>query len=260
LTEPNEVINVNVEGADGKGSRLVRVQRRGDTDRRWLGQIVGGRRVGNVFKPMRGSRGSTTASVGEVGGCFGSDAEEWGGFDPTHGKNKWDADELFFIGFPWKKHSKARGLIWREADPIKPVGNINFEEMYGTVRGVGVTDGSEDPVECTSELHGLGWRMRDGVGIDAIETEIHNEARAALTLGHDAQRGEPQGLELLHQTVGKDGPEPFFNEIREFLPHKGGMIGGGGVRPAVDAILQALGRPGRRGEFDRGPVCAKTIE
>lgn len=124
LPEGNEVIDIHIEGADGKGSGLVRMQW---GTGRWIVVVVDeGGGVGKILEPMGGCRGATTACVGEVGGGFGRDAEERGGLDPPHWKDEGDGDELLFVGGPRKDDRQAGSVVGGQADAIKTVGDVNL--------------------------------------------------------------------------------------------------------------------------------------
>jgi hypothetical protein len=64
-------------------------------------------------------------------------------------------------------------------------------------------DGLEDPLEGPAELHGFRWCQADGVGIDAIEGVVDDDARPAVTLGHNSKGAEAEVGEVSDQGVGE---------------------------------------------------------
>jgi hypothetical protein len=94
--------------------------------------------------------------------------------------------------------------------------------------------------------------LSDGVGVDPVEREVHDEPRAPLALGDDTERRETEIGKLLDQVERKDRPEAFLNKIRHLVADEVGVIGSGGMRAALQASLQVSGRPLRGVEHDIG--------
>ncbi len=52
-------------------------------------------------------------------------------------------------------------------------------------------DGCQYAMEGTAKLHGIGGSQRQGVGVDGVESVVHDGARATGKLGDDTKGAEP---------------------------------------------------------------------
>jgi hypothetical protein len=112
-----------------------------------------------------------------------------------------------------EEHGESGGACRGKADAVKTVGNVHFDNVHGTMSGVGMTDGGQQARESSTELHGFWWSLPDGVRINARERQVHNQPWPPVALRHDPERGKPKVGERGGQTEREYRPETFFHKI-----------------------------------------------
>jgi hypothetical protein len=100
--------------------------------------------------------------IGEVDCRFGRGTKIRRRFCPPHGKHKGESDQGLRVGRSGKDDAKFRDVISVHPNPIKPVGDVDFDEVDRAEPGIGVQDGFQDALEGPAKLHGISGGQVDG--------------------------------------------------------------------------------------------------
>jgi hypothetical protein len=74
----------------------------------------------------------------------------------------------------------------RHPDPVKTIGNVDFEELHWSKPWIGPNDLSDESFKGATELHCFGRCEADGLLVDARKGVVHDRSRATFMLGNDA--------------------------------------------------------------------------
>jgi hypothetical protein len=87
----------------------------------------------------------------------------------------------------------------------------------------------------------------DGVSVDAIEGQIHNEAGTTTTLRNTPKRRHPKTAEVPEAglttefsdgVIGQHRPEALAGKISHLITHKVNVVVCGGVRAALESSIE----------------------
>ena len=97
--------------------------------------------------------------------------------------------------------------------------------------GICVYDSLEDPLESFAELHCFAGCHPDRLIIKPKEQVVHDDSRAARSLGHNPHWADAQVLDQAlvffeEPILGKDHPETFLYEVQEFVAEEVDVLDG----------------------------------
>jgi hypothetical protein len=106
-------------------------------------------------------------------------------------------------------------------------------------------------LQCTTKLHGFVGCQFNGVSVDAIKGQIHNETGAAIALGNTPEGGHTKAAEvpearefteLADNVIRQHRPKAFTGKIGHFVAHKVDVV----MRRGVGATLESSSEVGVR--------------
>jgi hypothetical protein len=113
----------------------------------------------------------------------------------------------------------------------------------------------------TTKLHGFVGCQFYSVSVDSIKGQIHDETRAAVTLGDTAEGGHTKAAKVFESRettkfadsfIRKHHPETFAGKVGHFIPqHKVDIVMGRGMRTALEAGIEVRVGPSRGNGDDR---------
>jgi hypothetical protein len=96
-----------------------------------------------------------------------------------------------------------------------------------------MADAEQQPLQGTTKLHGFVRSQLDGVSVDAIEGQIHNETWTTATLGNTTKRRHTKAAQVPEAglmtefpdgLIGQHGPETLAGKISHFVTHKVNVV------------------------------------
>jgi hypothetical protein len=117
--------------------------------------------------------------------------------------------------------------------------------------GICVVDGIKYSFQRAPKLHSFRRYHLDSVGVDSVEGVVDNEAGAPLPLWDHSQRGQPEVVEILDQTIREDHPKTLLYKIQELGSDESQVVAAGLVGTSADMLGPFLGGPWRSGHNDR---------
>jgi hypothetical protein len=110
-----------------------------------------------------------------------------------------------------------------------------------------MVDVEQQPLQGTTKLHGFVRGQLDGVSVDAVEGQIHNEMGTTATLGNTPKKRHanaaevPEAGETIEFTdggVGQYRPEALAGKISHLVTNKVNVVMCGGVRAALESSIK----------------------
>jgi hypothetical protein len=110
-----------------------------------------------------------------------------------------------------------------------------------------MVDAEQQPLQGTTEVHGFVRCQLDGVSVDAVEGQIHNEMGTTATLGNTPKRRHAKAAEVPEagettefpdSGVGQHGLEALAGKISHLVMNKVNVVVRGGVRAALESSIE----------------------
>jgi hypothetical protein len=139
---------------------------------------------------MLGKRKASREIVGQIGDGLGGYTKRRRAFDPSHGEDQGESNQLLFVGESREDDAEIRYSRGSKRDAIKTVGQVSFGDVDRAEVGASMMDRVENAFQRSPELHGLGWHHPQGILVDAIESVVNDEAGTTLPLGNHPEWGQ----------------------------------------------------------------------
>lgn len=159
-----------------------------------------------------------------------------------------------------KDSPQFRDIGGAETNAVETVGDVDFGKLGRPKPWIGVDEATQETWEGPAKLHGLGRRQPDCVVIDARVGVVNNQPRAALTLRHDAERGDAEVGDRESGGERKNRPETLLAELKDLAADKFHLVASRFVRPPVDGAAELLARPGGRPQGNGSSPAPQVIE
>ena len=208
----------------------------------------------------RECKAASSGTIGQVTCGLGEGSEVRGALDPPHGQGQREGNERSPRGGVRQDDTQLGDIGSTEANAVEAVGNVDFGELGRPKPRVDVDEATEETGEGAAELHGLGRGKPDSVLIDPRVGVVNNQPRPALTLRHDAKRGEAKIGDAEGSGEGKHCPEVLLAEFKNFLADEFHLVASGLVRPSLDGAAKSLGSPGGRTKRNRSSPATQMIK
>ena len=89
-----------------------------------------------------------------------------------------------------------------DADAVEAIGNVNFDQLNGSMSWVGKNKVAKQARQGISKLHGIMGGNRNSLTIEAKKGVVDNGARVAVMLGNAAHGADTKIWKVLDRVKG----------------------------------------------------------
>ena len=123
---------------------------------------------------------------------------------------------------------------------IKPVLEVQFEEVDRPVLGVGMSNAVEQSVEGSPKLHGFLGSERQGVLVDSPLGVVGQEPVLPIQFFLHVSWGPPEAREISDFGVGKHCPIATLHKLSHLVGDESRVFLSGGMTSFLDGCVQFL--------------------
>jgi hypothetical protein len=157
---------------------------------------------------------------------------------------------LVGVGHGREDNAELGDVIRVYPHPIKPIGDVDLDEVDRAIPWVGIVDGFQEALQCMTELHCLKRGEPECVGIDTIECVVDDDSGASVALWHDTEGAEAKVWDVFYQCIRQQNPLTPLHHVEKLGLEKIEILDGGLVGPPGEGGFQARARPRRGSERD----------